>query len=121
MLSKEGINIRALSLGDTVDFGVLRIIVSDHERCLGVLRTHEFTAQETDVIAVEVDDNPGGLYRVIQVLEQQSINIEYMYAFFEKTGQNAVVVMKIDDLGMAEKVLTDNGFSVLTEDKIQNL
>jgi hypothetical protein len=118
LLAQEKINIRALSLGDTVDFGVLRIIVSDHDRCLSVLKAHDFTAQETEVIAVEVDDKPGGLYRVIQILEPHEINIEYMYAFFEKSGCNAIVVMKIDDADKAGKVLKDNSFSILTEDKI---
>ncbi len=121
LLAEEGINIRALSLGDMVDFGVLRIIVSDHALCLSVLKAHDFTAQETDVIAVEVDDQPGGLYRVIQILEPYGINIEYMYAFFEKSGSKAVVVLKIDDAARAGKILTDNGFSLLTEQNILNL
>jgi hypothetical protein len=121
LLAREGINIRALSLGDTVDFGVLRLIVSEHARCLNVLKAHDFTAQETDVIAVEVADKPGGLYQVIYRLESTGINIEYMYAFFEKSGQNAIVVMKIDDAAGAEKALKENGFSLLTEEKIRTL
>lgn len=121
LLAEEGINIRALSLGDTVDFGVLRIIVSDHNRCLHVLKAHDFTAQETEVVAVEVDDKPGGLYRIIQILEPCGLNIEYMYAFFEKSGQNAIVVMKIDDADKAGKALRESGFSILTEENIRDL
>ena len=76
LLSQEGINIRALSLADMVDFGVLRLIVDDRAKCLRVLRAHDFTVQETEVIAVEVDDKPGGLHRVVEVLDREDINIE---------------------------------------------
>ncbi|MCK4597567.1 ACT domain-containing protein, partial [bacterium] len=84
LLARQGVNIRALSLADTADFGVLRLIVSDSVKCFNVLKKNDFVAQMTDVIAVEIDDQPGGLNRVLAVFDKSDINIEYMYAFVEK-------------------------------------
>jgi hypothetical protein len=121
LLTDEGINIRALSLADMADIGVLRLIVNDPGRCLRVLRAHDLVAQETDVIAVEIEDRPGGLHRIVEVLDRESVNIEYMYAFVEKNGNNAIVVFKISDAARAVDTLKKNGISVLPEDVIQNL
>ena len=121
LLTDEGINIRALSLADMANFGVLRLIVSDRPRCLQVLRAHDLVAQETDVIAVGIEDKPGSLHRVVEVLDQENINIEYLYAFFEKTGDNAIVVLKIDDAVRAADTLSKHGIPLLPEDVIQNL
>ena len=121
LLSDAGINMRALSLGDTADFGVLRIIVNDPAACLRVLKERRFIAQATDVIAVEVDDRPGGLYRILEALDAKDINIEYMYACLERKVDNAIVVLKIDTYDEAVKVLRENGFSVLSEDFVRNL
>jgi hypothetical protein len=121
LLAGEGINIRALSLGDMVDFGVLRLIVDDCGKCLRVLRAHDFTVQETDVIAVELDDKPGGLHRVVEVFDREDINIEYMYAFVEKNGSNAIVVFRIDDAAKAVEALKKSGIAILPEDRVRNL
>jgi hypothetical protein len=121
LLTDEGINIRALSLADTADFGVLRLIVSDRARCFGVLKEHGLAAQETDVIAVEMSDRPGGLYRVVEILDREDLNIEYMYAFVEKKGGNAIVVFKIDDAARAVQALKANGIPILAEDIVRNL
>ncbi len=121
LLTDEGINIRALSLADMADFGVLRIIVNDRARCLGVLKANHFVVQETDVIAAEIEDRPGSLHRILDVLDREGINIEYMYAFFEKSGDNAIVVFKIDDASRAVEALKKNGVSILSEDVLQNL
>lgn len=121
VLAAAGINIRALSLADMADFGVLRLIVNDRERCMRVLRDHDLVAQETDVIAVEMEDRPGGLHRIVEVLERADINIEYMYAFFEHSGANAVVVLKIDDAERAVESLRAHGMSLLSEESITKL
>lgn len=121
LLTDEGINLRALSLADGADFGVLRLIVNDSGRCLGVLKTHEFVAQETDVIAVEIEDKPGSLHRIVEVLDGEGINIEYMYAFLEKRGASAIGVFKIDDASRAVDTLRKSGISILSEAMIQNL
>jgi hypothetical protein len=121
LLTDEGINIRALSLADMADFGVLRLIVNDRARCLEVLKAHEFAAQETDVIAVEIEDRPGSLHRILEILDGKDINVEYIYAFLEKSGKNAIGVFKIDDGPRAVEVLRENGIPVLPGDVVQNL
>jgi hypothetical protein len=121
LLSNEGINIRAMSLADMPDLGVLRLIVDDRGRCLRVLKAHDFVAQETEVIAVEIEDKPGGLHRVVEVLDREGINIEYMYTFFRKNVGTAIVVFKIDDAVRAVDTLNRNGIPVLPEDVVQNL
>jgi hypothetical protein len=121
LLTDEGINIRALSLADTADFGVLRLIVNDRGRCLRVLKARGLAAQETDVIAVEIEDRPGGLHRIVEVFEREGLNIEYMYAFVEKNGDNAIVIFKIDDAARAVDTLRRSGISILPEDIIQGL
>jgi hypothetical protein len=121
LLTDEGINIRALSLADMADFGVLRLIVDDRPRCVRVLKAHDLVAQETDVIAVEIEDRPGGLHRIVEILDREDINIEYMYCFFERNRENAIVVFRIDDAAKAVDTLKKNGISILPEDVIQNL
>jgi len=121
LLTDEGINIRALSLADTGEFGVLRLIVNDRARCLRALKSHDFAAQESDVLAIEIEDRPGGLYRIVDVLDREGVNIEYMYTFLGKRGDNAITVFKSDDAGRAVDALRKGGIGILPEDMIQNL
>ncbi|HAK97472.1 MAG TPA: amino acid-binding protein [Planctomycetes bacterium] len=121
LLAGAKINIRALSLAETADFGVLRLIVNDNAACLAVLKENRFVAQETEVIAIEVEDRPGGLHRILDVLDKAGINIEYMYAFVEKKKDNAIVVFKIDACREAVEVLSKNGIAVVSQDVIRNL
>jgi len=121
LLADDGIDIRALSMGDMLDFGVLRMVVNDANRCLGILRAHHFVAQETDVVAVEMEDRPGGLHRIIKPLDREGINIEYLYAFCEKSSDKAIVVFKMDDAARAVEVLNKAGISVVPDSKIQSL
>jgi len=109
VLSREGINIRALSLADTADFGVLRIIVNDPDHCLSVLKGNSFVAQVTEVIAVEVEDRPGGLCAILEAFDGAGINVEYMYAYVTKAKQNAIVICKIDDREGALAALKKKG------------
>jgi hypothetical protein len=121
LLAAHKINIRALSLAETAEFGVLRLIVNDPDACLKILKEHAFVAQETDVIAVEVTDKPGGLQQVLDALQAQDVNIEYMYAFVEKKVDNAIVIFRIDDNQKAIKALQAKGISVLAHDVLQNM
>jgi hypothetical protein len=120
-LSHERINIRALSLADTADFGVLRIIVDNADRSLGVLKAHGFVAQVTEVIAVEVEDRPGGLARILEVLDQDNVNVEYMYAYVEKSRDNAIVICRIDDRERALQILEKNGIATLSAEALKAL
>ena len=113
ILSEAGINIRALSLADTSDFGILRLIVNDNAKALQALKERGFTVGKTDVVAVEVDDRPGGLHRILQVLSKGNVNVEYMYAFVQQSGDNAVIIFRFDHLEDAVKVLQENGVKVI--------
>ena len=121
LIAAEKINIRALSLADTADFGVLRLIVNDPEKCFSVLKDNSFVAQQTDVIAVEVPDRPGGLQQILQVFDAGGVNIEYMYAFVEKKSDNAIVIFRIERPDLAIQVLEKNKISVLSSDVISKL
>ncbi len=121
LLAGEGINIRAMSLADMPDIGVLRLIVDDRGRCLRALKGRGFAAQETDVIAVEIEDHPGGLHRIIEVFDRADINIEYMYTFFRKNVDTAIVVFKIDDAAGAVEALKAGGIAVLPGDAVQKI
>ena len=120
-LAREKINIRALSLADTSDFGVLRIIVDNPERCLSVLKSRSFVAQVTEVIAVEVEDKPGGLAHILEVLDQDNVNVEYMYAYVEKKRENAIVICRIDDRERALQILQKHGIPTLSAEDLKGL
>jgi hypothetical protein len=121
LLAARGINIRALSLADTADFGVLRIIVNDPDACLAALKASGIIAQVTEVLAVEMEDKPGGLERVLAVLDTAGLNVEYMYAYVEKTKDNAIVICKIDDRERAARVLVENGIGTVSADVLKGL
>ncbi len=118
-ISDAGVNLRALSVADTTDFGVLRVIVSDIAKTKEVL--NEFTiASETPVIAVKMSDQAGALKAILAVLDKAQINIEYVYAFTSSSG-SAYVVMRVDDIGEAETVLQNNGMVTLCDEDMTGL
>ncbi|ABK17369.1 ACT domain-containing protein [Syntrophobacter fumaroxidans] len=118
ILSEAGVNIRALSLADTSDFGILRLIVNDNNKAKEALKKHGFTVGKTDVVAVEVDDRPGGLHRILDILHRSNVNVEYMYAFVQQSGNNAVIIFRFDNLDDAIKVLQDNGVKVIEGNRL---
>ncbi|MCF8037286.1 MAG: ACT domain-containing protein [Desulfobacteraceae bacterium] len=113
ILSENGVNIRALALADTTDFGVLRLIVDDNSKAEQVLKQGGFTVRKTKVVAVEVQDQPGGLHSILDILHRAEINVEYMYAFVRQSGNNAVMIFRFDQPDEAIRVLSDNGISVI--------
>lgn len=113
VLSEAEINIRALSLADTADFGILRLIVNDTEKARQVLRDNGFTVEKTRVIAIEVPDKPGGLAKILDTIKDEGINVEYMYAFVQKSGQNAIVIFRFDELEKAITILQKAGVRTL--------
>lgn len=118
VLGEAGVNIRALSLADTSDFGILRLIVDQTDIAGAALRQHSFTVSKTEVVAVEVPDRPMGLYSILAVLDQDKINVEYMYAFVERCGENAVIIFRFDDTEGAIRTLTANGVKVLKGERV---
>lgn len=121
ILGDAGINIRALSLADTSDFGILRLIVNDVETAKAVLKEKGFTVSKTEVVAVEVPDRPGGLSSLLQTLDADQINVEYMYAFVERCGGNAVIIFRFDETDKAIGTLKDSGFTILEGERLYSL
>jgi hypothetical protein len=121
ILGQAGVNIRALSLADTSDFGILRLIVNDREKAIAVLKDKGFTVSKTEVVAVEVPDQPGGLADILYVLDAESINVEYMYAFVERCGANAVIIFRFDETDKAIVALQQKGFNILDGENLYGM
>lgn len=119
LLGENNINIRALSLADKSSYGILRIIVDKRKQAIGILKSNNFSVNETNVIAAEVDDKPGGLASVLKVFVDNGINVEYMYAFVEKTGEKALVVFRVENPDKGEEILKKNNIKILNESEIQ--
>ena len=117
LISDSGINIRAMNIADTKEFGILRLIVSNAEEAKRVLGEDTIVIL-TDVIAVEMKDECGALSNILQVLENANINIEYAYAFTTPTKLGAYTVIRVDDVKEAEKALSFKGYSLLTQNDI---
>lgn len=111
-LGESNINLRALSLADTSDFGILRMIVDNIDKAVEVLKDKGFIVKETDVVAVEVPDKPGGLAQVLEVLCIANINVEYMYAFFEQPKDKALLIFRFEDPERAIEVLSAKGIQI---------
>ncbi|MBN2645395.1 MAG: ACT domain-containing protein [Desulfuromonadaceae bacterium] len=120
-LGESGVNIRALSLADTSDFGILRLIVDKTDVAKLALKERGFTVSKTEVVAVEVPDRPAGLAGILQILDAGQVNVEYMYAFVERCGGNAVIIFRFDDAETAIKVLTQNNVHVLEGERVYTL
>jgi hypothetical protein len=120
ILKEANVNIRTLSLAETSDFGILRLIVNDVEKANKELKEKGFRVNKTTVVAVEVPDRPGGMHSIMEVLAKASINVEYLYAFVEKSGENAVIIFRFDAPEKAIEVLTKNSFTVIPGSKLYN-
>jgi hypothetical protein len=118
ILGTHNINIRALSLADTSDFGILRMIVNNIEKAIEVLKEKDIIVKESYVVAVEVPDKPGGLAAVLKILGNENINVEYMYAFFEQPQDKALLIFRFENPDEAVSVLMKNGINVAGEQKL---
>ncbi len=121
LLSEAKVNIRALSLADTSDFGILRLIVSDFETAQKVLKDAGFTVGKTTVVAVVVDDQPGGLHTLLDMLRDASINVEYMYAFVQQSGNNAVIIFRFDRTEQAIELLSGKNIKMIPSEELCKL
>ena len=121
ILSKAGINIRALSIADTTDFGILRLIVDKPEYAAENLKNAGVTVSVTDVIAIGIDDVPGAFCVPMQILADAGIDVEYMYAFITRKSEKAYVILRVADNSSAAKVLSDNGVELLTTELFNEL
>jgi len=121
ILSEANVNIRALALADTSDFGVLRLIVNDNAKAVAALKSQGFTVGKTDVAAVEVEDKPGGLHRILDIINKAGINVEYMYAFVTQGENNAIMIFRFDNIDEAIKLLEENNVKVINGSKVYTL
>ena len=121
ILGEAGINIRALSLADTKDFGILRLIVNDNEKAKEVLSQKGFTVRKTEVVPVVVPDRPGGLAEILKVLAEASVNVEYLYAFVQHSGKDAIIIFRFDETDRAIEVLSRKNLRILKGQEVYAL
>lgn len=121
IISKAGANIRALSIADTTDFGILRIIVDKPDEAAALLKESGITVSVTNVIAIGIDDVPGAFSRPMRILSDAGIDVEYMYAFITRKSEKAYVILRVADNDAATKVLIDNGIELLDEGSFHEL
>ncbi|MDD5448805.1 MAG: amino acid-binding protein [Actinomycetota bacterium] len=120
-LGEHGINIRALCVADTYDFGVVRMIVDDPDRAREALLAKGFTVKETVVVAVEVKDEPGGLAGVLHPLVEQEMNVEYVYSFIGKKDETAIVIIRVDEAEQAAGALKAANYKVVSPDELYKI
>ena len=120
-LAKENINIRALSIADTTKYGILRLIVSDNEKAINALEKDGFIVKENDVIILAVPDKPNGLNSTLAVFDEKGINLEYLYAFVSSKTDEAIVVMRLENMEKAIDALNENNVKILDENDIKDL
>ncbi|MEE0934328.1 MAG: amino acid-binding protein [Methanobrevibacter sp.] len=120
-LAKENINIRALSIADTTKYGILRLIVSDNEKAIEALEKDGFIVKENEVIILAVPDEPNGLNSTLEVFDEKGINLEYLYAFVSSKTDEAIVVMRLENMEKAIEALEESNVKILDENDIKNL
>ena len=121
LFGKNNVNIRALTIAETPEFGILRVVVDDPKRAVQILKKNGFVAKLTDIVAVEVNDAPGGLAEILRILYANNINVEYMYGFLEKFSDKALLVFRFDDPDKAIRTLIKNKIKVIGTKDIKSL
>ncbi|MBQ9679856.1 MAG: ACT domain-containing protein [Ruminococcus sp.] len=120
-IAKAGVDIRAMSVADTNDFGIFRLIVTDVDKAKQALDEANAFVSITEVVGVALEDKPGSLAKVVKILADNNINIEYMYAFITVSKQFAYVVLRVENNEQTEKILVENGIKLVTEEDMENL
>ena len=120
-LSEANVNMRALTIAEAGDFGIIRMVVDDTDKGYKVLRDEGFTVSETDVLAVEIQDTPGGLYKIAKTLGENNINMDYAYAFVTAKAERAMLILRVDDTKRAAQVLQEAGVRIATRTEIQEI
>ena len=121
ILADNNVNMRALSIADTQDFGILRLIVDNNDVATKALHDAGYLIKMTDVVGVKIGDQPGKLSKALEVLDEAEINMEYLYAFMTRTEKHAYVVLRVPDNAVAEKAFEDAGFHMITDADIDKL
>jgi hypothetical protein len=121
VLRDNSINIRALTIADTSDFGILRMIVNHPQKAFEVLKTSGFTVKANSVVAVEIDDREGIFYDIMSLCDKNSLNVEYTYSFVEQHSNKAILFMRFDDCDKAIGTLSENGYKLLTDAEVRKI
>jgi hypothetical protein len=121
VLGQGGIDLIALSIADTTNFGIMRCIVSNPEKAIALLRENDFTASTNDVIVAEVTDKPGGLSYVLDLLDKADISVEYLYSFVRTPNENALILFRVEDIDLAMETLKTSGVKLLDEKDIYGI
>ena len=120
-LAKENINIRALSIADTAKYGILRLIVSDNAKAIEALEKNNFVVKENEVIILAIPDEPNGLNSTLAIFDEKNINLEYLYAFVSSKTDEAIVVMRLENMEKAIEALKDSNIKILDNKDIKEL
>lgn len=121
IIEELNINIRALSIADTSEFGILRLIVTDPLKVKEKLEEKDFIVKITKVLAVSISDEPGGLNKILRILDKNNINLEYLYAFVEQKTYNAIVILKLENMDEGYKVLKEEDSQLITSEEIYSI
>ena len=121
LLRSSKINIRAMALADTKDFGILRLIVNDTDKTVDIFKAASYAVTVTEIVAISIPDAPGQLSRVLDILGEKGVNLEYLYAFIGKSDKSVSFVIRVDDNNSAYDALTDAGIIQLTENDIAEM
>ena len=116
IMGNEGVNIRAISVADTADISTVRFVVDDPQKAINILKTNGYSVKETDVLAVETPDHPGGLNAVLRPLKNANINVHYLYPYLGRVSDQAIVILGVDKTEEAEKILKQNWVHTLGEE-----
>lgn len=120
-LAANNVDLRALSIADTKDFGILRLIVNNNDVAAKALSDHGYIIKNTEVVGVKIGDAPGKLSKALKVLDEKGINLEYLYAFMTRTEKHAYVVLRVADNAAAESALEEAGFHLITDADVAKL
>ncbi len=115
VLKDAGINIQAMSIADTMEYGILRAITDDNAKAIEVLRRNGFNVASTDLVGFKVDDKPGEMYKVLKILDEHKINIAYLYSFARAGAAKSVILLKVDDNDETMRILEENGINLIDD------
>ena len=116
VLAEAGINLRAMTIADTADFGILRIIANNYQKAREVLEANNFTTRVTRVLGIEVADEPGGLYKIMSLFKENGVNIEYLYATLEQKDGKSIVIFKVANVEQGLKIARENALVTISGD-----
>lgn len=121
LLASHRLNIRALSVADTSDFGILRLIVDNPDKAIEVLKNENYTVSATEVVAIEISDNSGGLDKILNIFDENKINVEYMYAFLAKIPEKAVLIFRFDDNKVVMEKLKNKDVRFISAEELYHM